>query len=101
MKNIIVLLLCLGLCGCATCFPDMKIMQAEKQGAFTIGMSQQDVFNVVGRQPNPFSDIWRVENTNDGQYQLWVVNGNDQSGNFMRTYSFRFKDGKLASWASQ
>ena len=99
---VIALILCpLLIAGCASCFPDMKIMQAEKQGAFYIGMSEQEVFNIVGRQPNLYADIWRTENNSDGQYQLWVVNGSQPSLSLMRTCYFKFKDGKLASWGNQ
>ncbi len=101
MKRISVLLLCLGLCGCATCFPDMAIMQAENQGRIYRGMDLSQVEAIVGRQPQCFyADRCRTEHLSDGDYFVWVVDGGQGGTNLMRTYSLRFKDNKLESWGN-
>ena len=101
MKSLIVLVLCLGLCGCATMFEDIKISQAEQQGKFYIGMPTSEVATIIGRQPNNIIDAFKTENTSDGIYKIWVVNGGGMGGNFVRTYTFKFKDDKLVSWSWQ
>jgi len=97
----ILLLLCVSLSGCATMFEDVRIAQAERQEKFYIGMTINEVIQIIGRQPNSISDGWRTENTSDGVHKVWIVNGGGMGGNFIRTYTFRFKDEKLASWGWQ
>lgn len=100
-KIIYLLVMVILLSGCATMFEDMKIVQAENQGRFYIGMPISEVTNVVGRQPNCIFDACKTENTSEGTYKIWVVNGGGMGGNFARTYNFKFKDDKLVSWGWQ
>ena len=101
MKYLYILLLCLGLCGCASMFPDMAIMQAENQGRIYRGMDLSQVETIVGRQPQCFyADRCRTEHLSDGDYFVWVVDGGHGGTNLMKTYSFRFKDNKLESWGN-
>jgi hypothetical protein len=101
MKSIFILLLCLGLCGCASMFPDIRVTQAENQGRIYTGMSFEQVKQIVGREPECIAtDICRNEHDTNGNYFIWILNGRSGSLNLARTYTFRFKDNKLESWGN-
>ena len=97
----ILIIFILLLTGCATCFPDLKIAQAEQQGRIYRGMTLSQVESIVGRQPVCFyGDHCRTEHLSDGDYFVWIVGGGQGGNNFARTYTFRFKDNQLVNWGN-
>jgi len=101
MKSLIlILLLCFIVSGCATMFADVRIMQAEQSGQLRVGMSLDQVAQIVGRYPNSYSDIIRTETDSGGTYTIWEVNGYSRNLNWSRIYYFKLKDGYLQAWGS-
>ena len=96
----------LFICGCATMFIDQKIMQAEQKGQLRVGMEWGEVYQIVGRGINQFSDNYRTETDSAGTHEIWEINGRSRNLNFSRTYYFKFlkKSGEdfgyLESWGS-
>jgi hypothetical protein len=102
MRILVVILMGLMLGGCATCFPDIGIQQAENQGRLYIGMDLSEVETIVGNKPECiYADRCMTEHLPDADYFVWVVNGGQGGTNFMKTYYFRFKDRKLTSWGNE
>ncbi len=94
------LFLAVALSGCATMFADVRIMQAERSGQLRVGMTLDQVAQIVGRQPNSYSDIIRTETDSSGTYTIWEVNGYSRNLNWSRVYYFKFKNGYLEAWGS-
>jgi len=99
MRVILLIILCFELCGCAM-VEGNRMTQADNQKKFYVGMPISEVIHIVGREPNSFNDVYKTENTSDGVYKTWVVNGAgaDSPVPVCRIYNFKFKDDKLISW---
>ena len=94
----LILVLVMLLSGCATLFEDVAIKKAEDEGKLKIGMSYAEVVQIVGRSPSGYADLVTKEQTASGEYYIWVVNGGPGGTNWARTYTFRFRNGRLESW---
>ncbi len=111
MKTVLLLALCLELCGCATVGKEIHQVNVDQ---LQIGMSMDEVCKIVGREPSTLCDIYEKETTTDGVYDVWIVNCvrasviNIYKGyvtpslkSKYKTYTFRFKDDKLVSYGEQ
>ncbi len=99
--GIVLVTLCIELAGCATLGEDARISQAESQGIIRIGMSESEVFKIVGRGIQPQDDYY--ENTTVyGKFVSWTPYSRLLSGTeYTRivSYTFDFINGKLTGWS--
>ena len=80
MKNIFILLLCLGLCGCVTTFDNYLSNRLQ------IGMTKNQVYHVIGSPTK-----W-IRQVNNGKiYENWHGS--------MQSIDCDFVDGVLAGWS--
>ena len=84
MKKLLVVLLCLGLCGCAT--------MSQKMNSISLGMSKDEVMKKMG---NPISTS-ATENTEYLNYSL--VESADGIIGYPRPYYVCIRDGKVISY---
>jgi len=81
-------------------FADVALNKAAMRGDIKAGMYVGEISEIIGREPSRYLDVWRVENTENGQYTTWIVNGMTPNQNWSCTYEFRFRNGRLVSWTS-
>jgi len=100
MKKIIILLAILCSTGCATMYnncTDVRIDNAIKEGKFKIGMTKQEVFDIVGKPYNEkFMHTYQDKN---GTKLSWIAGITQKSeGNWSKTYTLHFENDILTSW---
>jgi len=84
MKKLLIGLLCLGLCGCAT---------AKKLNLVSLGMSKQDVIKTIGKP----SSVSAIEGTEYLNYSLSETADDDFYGRYT-PYYVCIRDGKVVSY---
>jgi len=84
MKKVFVLLLCLGLCGCAS---------AHKINSISLGMSKEDVIKTMGRPVSTSA----TEGTEYLNYKLAETSDDDFLGRYT-PYYVSIRDGKVVSY---
>jgi len=108
MRKLFVLLLCLSFVGCAT-IDSIRAMNRERLMKLSIGMSKQEVLNVMGTQTMQ-AEGWTVNNP----YRSEIMTGKDKTFEVLYYYTdvkqgdnaitddelapLVFDDGKLIGW---
>lgn len=103
MKRLaLVLIFALTLTGCATYFTDVKIRKQESM--LYVGMPYSEVVKIVGREPNTGYDTIRRGVDKEGEWLTWVVGQSSvfrSDSNLTTTYTFKFRNNRLAEWWSR
>lgn len=102
MKSLLVVLLCLGLMGCAMATAS-KVESAYTSGVFHEGMSFDEVVKVIGRNPSKNQDTYKVSNEKGIETIHWGVGSKLTTGWYdpFESYEFNFENKKLISWSKK
>ena len=79
--------------GCGAMFPDQRLREAETTGLLHLGLTQAEVAQVLGRQPNRVEDRIFYSRTEKGTRTVWYPGAGGT--NLASTYRLVFDDGIL------
>ena len=110
MNRLVVLTLLLASVSCSS-FADVKITKAIESGQFHVGMTLDEVCNIIGRRPSATVDLVTINEDSSGRMMTWVIGIDLAPGVPLvpvafaqmspNSYTLMFRNDRLVSWGKQ